>query len=134
MNVARINPVYLEKTWPEVKGFIEDALKHTIGEQSLEDIYNKISDERYTLFVILEETSIIGVCVVSLCNTRVKILDLVLLSGKNFDDWSHYLSILEDEGKRLGVDYIAMTGRQGWERKLKPLGFNKQYTVMLKCL
>lgn len=133
-----VRPQDLNGVWPLIEDYLQDALDKSLGEQNLNDVYHKILEKKYTLYVILRgktlESGIDGVCVVSLDHTRKLIFNIVLLGGKNFDDWSHYLSVLEEEGKRLSVDYITLYGRKGWERKLKPLGFEQKYIVMAKRL
>lgn len=129
-----VRPQDLHNVWYKISDYLQSALDYSLGEQSLDDVYNKILENKYRLFVILKGIEIKGCCVVSLEISRVKVFNIVLLGGESFDEWSHYLSILEEEGKRQGVDFITLYGRPGWLKKLKPMGFKPQSIVMSKRL
>ena len=53
----------------------------------------------------------------------------MFLSGFQFDKWKHLISTLEKFAKHNSCKSIDFFGREGWEKKVKEMGFKKIHTV-----
>ena len=62
-------------------------------------------------------------------------LVVCLLAGKNLFEWGHELAEeLEALAKKEGCQKIAVEGRLGWMKLLKPLGYEHEVTTMVRAL
>jgi hypothetical protein len=81
--------------------------------------------------------------VVAIASTRIinynhfdslHIIALTAVENDDFDKWEDYateaLEALVDRVKKAGLERIEFTGRKGWMKKLKPIGWTEQYITM----
>jgi len=122
----------LVDAWPMVKPYLEAALEHADGKYDLSVIFEQIQRENYKLWVVYNESQVIGCFVTELVQYPcAKILDIPFLSCENFDtDIAPHLDAVKQWARDHNAVSIEFFGRAGWEKKLKPVGFEKTHTVM----
>lgn len=127
----------LPQILPLVGHLILEALDTTLGEDSFNEVVEKLSTGNLQMWVIGDEDdlNILGVLLtrVQVCE-RTKLLNVYLCSGEAFDSWTTHLEMLEEWGREQGCEYITATGRKGWIKKLKPFGFVEKYVTLYKPL
>ncbi len=137
VNWSGVPKAHLAEMFPLVSHFIVEALDTTFGEESLEEIAEKLRTGNMQMWVLGDEDdySILGVVLtkVQTCG-KTKLLNLSLCSGEAFDSWTPHLAMLEEWGRAQGCEYVTATGRRGWKRKLKPLGYKEKYVTLYKPL
>jgi hypothetical protein len=110
-------------------GWLADALEHSDGTHNMADIRAGVANGHYHLWPGKHCASVTEV----LQFPRRRVLN-VFLSGGDLEE----ILIMERDfcswGRYLGCDGIMMTGRDGWQRKLKNLGWRKQAIVLAKSL
>jgi len=57
---------------------------------------------------------------------------VLLLAGRDMDNWLHYLSDLEEWARDNGARLMKLYGRDGWARKLP--SYRKTTTIFTKDL
>ena len=128
---------HLKEMLPLVSHLIVEALETTLGEDSFVEVVEKLSTGNMQMWVVGDEDdfNILGVVLtrVQVCE-KTKLLNVYLCSGEAFDSWTTHLEMLEEWGRTKGCEYITATGRRGWTKKLKPLGFEEKYVTLYKPL
>jgi len=122
----------LVDAWQSVKPFLEAALEHADGKYDLSVIFEQIQRENYKLWVVYNESQVIGCFVTELLQYPcAKVLGVPFLSCGDFDaDIAPHFSTVKQWARDNNAVSIEFFGRAGWEKKLKPMGFEKTHTVM----
>ena len=55
MNLQSVSPQYIHQVWPDVVGFIEDALQHGAGEYNADQMKVMILRGEQVLLIVVEE-------------------------------------------------------------------------------
>lgn len=121
--------------WPSVEGYIESALKHSIGEYSSTDIFNKILIGNMELWCVGDGESIIAAY-----TTQFKIypqrntLLVHTIGGSDFLKWARLVEeSLYQLAKLHNCSHLEVYGRKGWSRLLeRQANFKQQYVVLTK--
>ncbi len=130
------------KRWNEIEPCLERALKHSRGEwtpfQIMKEVMNNPS--MFHIWDVLDPNG----STIAIGSTRIlqynnyRSLHIITLANidKNvvFDSYSQVTTILEDEARKAGLQRVEFTGRKGWLKVLKKLGYNEQYITMDKLL
>lgn len=119
----------LAERWSEIKPKVQLSLDHGIGESSVHDLFLECMASNAQAW---EYGEAIGI-------TRFiqfkgyRQLQLVTCTGSGwFEYGSKALIELEAFAKEMQCRNISMYGRKGWERAMKPLGYEYAYTVLVK--
>tara|TARA_R100000664_G_scaffold17496_1_gene26436 strand:+ start:14196 stop:14684 length:489 start_codon:yes stop_codon:yes gene_type:complete len=117
-----------------------EHLKNTIEKGNVDYLYNaedladRVVKKASDLWLSFDEEGIIKGCVViGFCfypRTKGILAEAV---GGEFD-FPKLIPVLEKYYKDIGYDFFEMTGRKGWERKMKPLGYDFKYITLRKNL
>jgi hypothetical protein len=125
VKAAVIPQEYVMEVWPEVKGFIFDAIKHTHGRFLTEDVLESLLSGHWQLWVAFEGPNIIG-CVVTYFEMypRLKVLSCPFVTGKDFDKWKYPMfHLLQRWARDNQCAKLESTARLGWARKFKDDGY-----------
>ena len=117
-----------------------EYLKNTIEKGNVDYLYNaedladRVIKKASDLWLSVDKKDNIKGCVViGFCfypRTKGILAEAV---GGEFD-FSELIPVLEKYYKDIGYDFFEMTGRKGWERKMKPLGYDFKYITLRKNL
>lgn len=119
----------------DIEPLLEKALRYSLGEYLPQDILDYAADGRMQLWIASENLQLIGCVVTELLNfPRKSVCNVVVVAGENLEQWMYGYELIEQWAATMGIDEIRGYGRTGWERLMKPQGFNKAYTVMTKEL
>jgi len=126
----------LHKWWPLVREFIEKALSKGYGEYESEDIHTLLEDEQATLLLaVINGKAVAGIVVTLLKKPALREMVILTAGGEHLDEWLDDIMIAFD---RLAIeqmaDVIAIHGREGWVKKLKPYGYEPAHTTVIKRL
>ena len=126
--------------WVHIKPYLEKALAYSRGEWTPNEILKEIMVQ--PLLFHLWEISNDGK-VVALASTRsinygsFSSLHIITLANVATDEdirWEDYqeeaLEPVIKMAREAGLDRIEVTGRRGWVRKLKSIGWKEQYITM----
>lgn len=117
-----------QKEWSRCRPWIEAALPWCYGTHTIEDVERQIAEGRLQ-FWPGERCA----CVTEIIEyPRLKALNFFLIGG----DLDELLNKMEPAviawAKSLGCTRVASTGRKGWSKALKPLGYEHVLYTMLK--
>lgn len=135
---ARLVPVpasHLDRVWPYLVGFIDDAARAVATVQSVERIREKIAAREMQLWAIRVADRTAGAVVTEIYDTAAgKTCGVPYLGGTGMDDWMHLLSVIEAWAKANGCVRTESVCRVGWERALKRFGWEKITITVAKTL
>lgn len=115
--------------WNRCRGWIEAALEYSHGTHSIEDIERAIIEER--AFLLAGEKSAF-VCEVE-THPQMRVLH-IWLAGGDLAELKSADSQMDDIARNLGCTRITISGRCGWERALRGLGYRPLYYTVGKDL
>jgi hypothetical protein len=121
-----------------VREDIARAVEYSDGEETEETVFNGLMTSNMQLWLVGNEfdETIIGVLVTKVLNyaDKHREVHIVAAGGKEVDKWMQYLDILEAFAHQQGATALRMHGRRGWQKKLKPFGFEERAIVMRKSI
>tara|TARA_R110002012_G_scaffold313277_1_gene524757 strand:- start:309 stop:812 length:504 start_codon:yes stop_codon:yes gene_type:complete len=122
------------QVWPEIEHLAENLQKRSYGRYLTADIFNQLVELPYFVWVVRENNNVIGFFICGVNHyPRKTYLDLNTLSGLRLKEWaSQALEVIEEFGKRLGVDGMETSTAPALEKAWKKKGFNKEFITMTK--
>jgi hypothetical protein len=136
--IIALNAEFGGKLLPLVRGFVEDALSYAHREIDFEGVTGHVRRGSMQLWVAYnkQDRTAVGAAVTmlysyDLCHS----LRILALAGKEFQHWKVPMLIrLESFARAQDATRIEASGRKGWARVLKPLGFEPAYVTFIKEL
>jgi hypothetical protein len=123
----------VEWWWPFAGKYVEKAIPFNFGECTAEDIKEACKERQMQLWVIQKDRKTVGAATTMVVSyTRKKVVRVVTLGGDDFDAWvENALEVLMAWTVEAGCDLAEVCTRKGFEPKLKKLGFDTNYVVMI---
>jgi hypothetical protein len=110
-----VDPERIYETWPHVEHLIRPAMIRS-GEMIVLDVLRMLASRRFLLWLIWDETEIVGAVVTELADTIAgRICTIVSMGGKDRKRWLHLLDYARKEHCRA----MRLYGRKGWKRVLR---------------
>lgn len=123
--ISAIPRDYVMHVWPDVEGFIADALQYTYGRYEPEDILAQLLDDSHLLWVAFEDGKPKGAVVTYYAvYPRKKYLGCPFVTGDEFSTWKvPMLRTLQKFAAENGCEGLEATARLGWSRVFKEDGY-----------
>jgi len=112
-----------EVEWDRCKDLIQKAIDRQ-DFYTIDDIEAKIRDGIAFLWPGKESAIVTEFAFFS----RKKIMHILCVSGK-FEELEEMFKCIENYAREVGIKKITGSGRKGWLRKIKHLGFKPDYVV-----
>jgi hypothetical protein len=130
-----IQPAEINAVWEDVRALIEDACETTRGKFDAQDIKAGLLTGEDQLWIWRTATAF-AVGITRLANyPKQRVCTLRIVTGNNVDEW--YLPCLETIerwAKANGCQAMEFQARPGWERFIRPLGYDKTHVYLEKSL
>ena len=128
MNLSAIPPAAVRDFWPTISPGLENLLEqYTLGKWTAPEVLENLELGDWQLFVVSDEERIIACLVCSILEGHKKTLEIGLCWGRDADDWSADMGeVLDQIGREMDCDQLALNGRPGWRRIMRELGFTHQ--------
>lgn len=137
VDVGGVSADKVEALWPRVEGLVTSAAQAETPSVPVSVIQGELVRGDMQLWLAAEGQEILG-CFTTRYVDNGSGEDCVCLSytaGKDLDRWlSKALDIVEQWALSLGAVHLKVAGRKGWERRLKPYGFEHQAVILSKQL
>lgn len=133
MRLIPIHPENLKQAWKDVEKYVARGIEYTDDKYSVADIKEAILGQNLILWVVYndEEKRAQGCVLTEIYEyPQKRCLMIFLLAGDGFDRIVTLLPDLMEYGKGRGCVSLEFYGRPGWEKTLRPHGFEKIHTVM----
>jgi hypothetical protein len=120
--------------WSLVEEYLIAALKHGLGEYSIEDIKKSCKSRDMQLWVNFDKEGVQGAFVTKISKYPQKnILCVLLLGGNEFMKWRDEAdALLNAFGKENNCEYVELFGRKGWGKILKDINYEEQTRLFAK--
>lgn len=116
--------------WQRCRPFIEAALERSPGLEDIEDVEGYIDSGSYMLWT---GTNCAAITQISVYASR-KAVTIVHAGGDKNELINGLTPKIEQFGRDMGCDLIALTGREGWLREGRKRGWRLGYVWMIKNL
>ena len=116
-------PEEWEVQWQRCKSLIEKAIEYQ-DSYTIDDVEAKIRNGIALLWPG-KETAIVTEFVVF---PNKKVLHILCIAGK-YEEVEEIYKSIENYAREIGIDKITGSGRKGWLRKVKHLGFKQEYMI-----
>jgi len=142
IEISVIPPSGIRDVWPHVVRYMEMALEHSSGQNSLDETYSDLLTGYQSLWVAMigneeERPEIIGAVTIRVIQyPGRKMLRGILLGGVKLNLWARKMDeVLTRYGRDNGCDGLQFIGRQAWARRARMMpwiGFRPVAVVMEK--
>ena len=124
----------IEGWWSLVEEYLNAALKHGLGEYSIEDIKKSCKSKNMQLWVKFNKEGVRGAFITKVSVYPQKnILCVLLLGGNEFMKWRDEAdALLNAFGKEKNCEYVELFGRKGWGKMLKDINYEEQTRLFAK--
>jgi hypothetical protein len=132
ITVSAVPTEHLATCWPHVEEFLEGAAKRTYGRFTAGNIYERIEEDGYQLWVAFDDSNKIkGAVVTNICNyPQRKVLSMTYCGGENLIEWKDpMLDLLRRYAKDVGCDGIEAVARKGWAKVFKDDGYKERWVT-----
>jgi len=131
LKIFRCDPIAIHAVWDIICDGIEDALSYSMGEITLQDIYENLYEGVMHLILIVDNDKIIASCISQvIIYKRIKTLRIVTLSGSRMKEWlKDLMDFMVIGAKTVGANYIDAFTRKGISKMLELNGCKTQYIV-----
>lgn len=125
------------ESWSEVAPVLKPAVDHSGGRSDIGSVKAGLVARDMQLWTARLDGRLMGAWVTKLSayTAGAKICEIMFCAGKELEKWmAPGLAITEAWAFAQGYPRIEILGRFGWERLLKPYGYEKRYVVLEKDL
>lgn len=134
MDVKHVSQNYICQLWPQVEGFLTEALKYSQGEYTIEQLKLRLVDGAFFLLVALDGDVVKGACVISLDNLpNARIAWVWAIGGKGIATKELYAQ-LEHWCKAMGCTKIRGAARESVARLWQRFAYKEVYRIVEKDL
>ena len=118
------------EAWERSKPFLANALEQSGNEYTVDDVLREIEDD-HAIFYPTKK----GACVFRIAlYPRKRMLRIWLAGGDMASSIESILEAADFHAKEHECDGIEVLGRRGWEKVLKPYGYEHKRVMLIKEL
>ncbi len=132
MKLIPVSPENVHLAWKDVGKYAGEALVYADDKYTVADVHEMLANGLLTLWVVYndEKDKAVGCLLTEIIeHPRMRVLS-IFLAGGEFSNMILVLDDLKDYALSAKCKNIEFYGRPGWEKTLKPWGFDKIHTVM----
>ena len=134
MNTGVILQENIPYVWDRVKPLLQLAVDEAKGELTIEQVYNKLMDGTQMLYVCAEGETVVAALTMEILQfPNKKVISVCQAGGTRMEEW--YRPMAEQAEKLARIEKaqtIYVTGRRGWVRQLKNVGYEEYFTIVGK--
>ena len=125
----------VENVWSLARDLVQLACE-TNGAFDAEDIKDLCKQGAMQLWLVVDETDEVLATVVTELRSypNYKVCDARIVTGKHMNRWHHHVADLETWAKTKGCKKMELFARPGWEKVMKPKGYQKSHVQLEKDL
>ena len=114
---------------------IQRAVDDADGRWSSEQLLADVADGRVLVWIVSRETNIVGVFTTRVMTSQITWVLIEDCAGDDLASWiTPALNAVEQWARALGATQIVVEGRRGWERTLRPFGYESKRIQAVKRL
>jgi len=131
-----VPPNQVSEIWDYIRPVVMEGKKYWEDYTTVEQLYKDITQGKFQCWIVINEGVIITVFLTEIIEyPKKRVLSIVWICGSELDKYLEcFLSYLEVWAVNLGVSSAMVTGRRGWIRKLRPLGYTQERIIVEKSV
>ena len=118
------------EAWERSKPFLANALEHSGNEYTVDDVLKEIQDDHAIFYPTRKGASVFRI----VRYPQKRMLSIWLAGGDMKSGIDSILEAAEYHAVEHECDGIEVLGRRGWERVLKPYGYEHKRVMLIKEL
>lgn len=119
--------------WDRIFPVIADAVEG-IGETS-KSILALVESKAAQVWTAEQDDEILSVFLTQVTDhPKRKVCSIIICTGHDFQQWVQFTKTIEEWAKSNGCTHMKHDARKGWERILKPYGYQSTHVVLEKAL
>ena len=130
MKIQQVPIEWVHHTWPQVKGFIEDALQYSGGDYTIDQVQALISSGQWMLLVASDDEKIHGAATMHCFNRPMNRVAFVTTTGGKFILDQDTFAQLQDISRAYGATALECAARDSMTRLLGRFGFEEKYRIL----
>lgn len=137
IELVEVHPRYLPECWlvGTVRAMIEDACSHSGGRYEVMDILNLLLQQRMQLWVAVEDVEPLAIALTEIVQfPHVKECRVLCATGNDMKMWSNFIRQIEEWAQDNECRKMLVIARAGWEKVLKPYGYEKNHVQLERDL
>lgn len=135
MQLVAIPTASIGLMWDRISPGIERMVKKGIGLHTTKQIEQLALSGAWMVFIVEDQAKIKATIIAGITDGEKRVFEIGMCWGTGMRDWSgEVYESLTTIARQLNCDSIAVTGRRGWIRYLKPRGFSEQMVTVVKEL
>ena len=119
------------KEYRRVYPWLAEAMEYADGRCTEDTVIEGLLSHEYSLWTTPNAACVLQIVAVPGSDIRTL---FVFLSGGDLQEIIASEPLIAQYGKAMGCSCMEISGRKGWERALKPLGWNYSSTNLVKKL
>ena len=134
-DISSVQIAQIPEAWEAVAPLLAKSVRVSWAEEGLADIYAKLQDGTYQLWVVsTEEEGVLAVAVtVVFLTPKGSVVEGVHLGGQELGRWfDDLIRTIEEWSYQLGACETRIKGRKGWEKVFGRLGYSPSAVTMSK--
>lgn len=118
MRILQVRSEHAHIVWPEIKGYVEKAIKRVDHLYDALDILIEVQQKRTALLVAEEDGVIYGAATIRITPfPKAKVASVDFLGGVKMSRWiGKIIQAIDIYAKENDCKYTDMVGRRGWLR------------------
>lgn len=142
IDVSAVPKNLIELTWPDVSGYLKEAVDFSHGRERLPNVYGQLVTGKAQLWIVIDmepsegSSVIIAAIVTSIQSYALKrVLRIEYCGGSRMDEWlDGVLATLESFAVRHDTSAIEFLGREAWKKLLSKRGWTAPLVFYEKTL
>lgn len=130
-NVFLVPPQALPPIIPILAEILEPAIERSNGRETFKSVMESVADGHSVVFVLVKNRKTVAAAICSVVQyANKRNLRLSHVAGEGIKELLNTHTQMLNFAIKHGCDAIELIGRAGWERTLKPLGYEKHAILM----
>jgi len=131
MKIQYVALEWVNYTWDKVEGFLADALAHSKGDYTIEQVKVFVTQGRWTLLVAVDDSgSIHGAATVEFFNRPDDRVAFITAIGGKLVSSADTFEQLRTYAKSMGATAIEGAARESIARLWRRYGFEEKYRIV----
>ena len=134
VNFVRVHGEKIRDIWPQVDEFIISAYQRDDQVVAIDQVYKDLLENKSQLWGFFDETLKAVVVGRVRAGQRFRGYELYIVAGEGKEHWTQWILPIEEYARQQSCQELYITGRQGWARVFKDLGYTVKYVTLSKDL
>jgi len=135
MKLIEVPSLFAADFWPLARDLVDAACERSGGRYKVDDVLQFIMTDKMQLWIMMEDSVVYGVALAEIITfPHLRECRVLAATGHDVHKWAHFIGRAEEWAKERGCTKLVAITRPGWEKIMKPFGYEKNHVQMEKDL